>query len=68
MLVPAFGGQAGPRLANRFRPHTCAITWTIAEVAIGLLLYAVKPALPPPGPHDESIPVHHETPHERTHA
>lgn len=32
------------------------LAWTVAELALGLLLYARKPALPPP--------VHHETPHE----
>jgi uncharacterized membrane protein YbhN (UPF0104 family) len=36
------------------------LTWTIAEVVLGLLLYAKKPALPPH--------VHHEPPNEKAHA
>ena len=31
---------------------TLRLTWTVAEVALGLILYAMKPALPP-GDHGE---------------
>src|SRR6266545_209392 len=64
MLVPAFGEQAAA-LAIVIA-LTLRLTWTVAEVALGLLLYAMKPVLPPPVSHDESITIHHETPHERT--
>jgi glycosyltransferase 2 family protein len=64
-LTPAFGGQA-PALAVVIA-LTLRLTWTIAEVALGLLLYMKKPALPPPVPHDPTIEVHHERPHPRPH-
>ena len=44
------------------------LTWTIAEVAIGLILYAFKPAVPRSAPHDENTMIHSETPTEQTHA
>ena len=65
-LTPAFGAQAAAlavvvALALR-------LTWTVAEVVVGLPLYLMKPALPAQPPHDETIPIHHETPHGTLHA
>ena len=65
-LTPAFGDQAAA-LAVMIA-LTLRLTWTVAEVVVGLLLYVMKPALPPAVPHDETISIHHETPHGRVHA
>lgn len=66
VFVPAFGDQAAALAV--VTALTLRLTWTIAEVAVGLALYVMKPVLPPPPPHDKSIPIHHETPHGTTHA
>jgi glycosyltransferase 2 family protein len=66
LFVPAFGDQAAA--LTIVIALTLRLTWTVAEVVVGLLLYAKKPALPLPVPHDESIPIHHETPHGKQHA
>ncbi len=42
---------------------TLRITWTVAELVAGAILYVIKPALQPPVRHDETIPIHHEKPH-----
>ncbi|MCI0700280.1 MAG: flippase-like domain-containing protein [Planctomycetia bacterium] len=65
-LTPRFAGLVGPDVARRVRDVDSSavgmaivvalvvrLTWTIAEVALGLLLYAKKPALPPPVQHAE---------------
>jgi uncharacterized membrane protein YbhN (UPF0104 family) len=45
LLTPAFGGQAAALAV--VIALTLRLTWTVAEVALGLLLYARKPALAP---------------------
>lgn len=42
------------------------LTWTTAEIILGLLLYVKKPALPIP--HMPAIPIHNETSRENPHA
>ncbi len=65
-LTPPFtvllDAQAAPGMAVVVALVT-RLTWTIAEIVLGLILYARKPALPPPVRHDEAIPIHHEKPH-----
>ena len=64
-LTPAFGDRAAALAV--VIALTLRLTWTVAEVALGLALYARKPALPTPVRHDDSIPIHHETPHGTRH-
>lgn len=60
-LAPAFGdGAAALAVVIAL---TLRLTWTVAEVTVGLLLYAKKPALPSPAPQAEPLALHHETPH-----
>jgi uncharacterized membrane protein YbhN (UPF0104 family) len=66
-FTPLLGAEAAPGMAVVVALVT-RLTWTVAEVALGLVLYAKKPALPPPPPHDGTIPIHHETPHGTPHA
>jgi hypothetical protein len=58
-LVPAFGEQA-PALAVIIA-LALRLTWTVAEVAVGLLLYVKKPALPSI-PAVPAIAIRHEAP------
>jgi uncharacterized membrane protein YbhN (UPF0104 family) len=63
LLTPQFEAVLGPQAAPGMAVVVALVlrlTWTIAEVIVGLLLYAKKPALPPPVHH-------HETPHEKSH-
>jgi glycosyltransferase 2 family protein len=65
-LAPAFGAQAAALAV--VIALTLRLTWTVAEVAVGVPLYLLRPALPPSAPHDETIPIHHEKPHGASHA
>ncbi|AMV25895.1 hypothetical protein VT84_15965 [Gemmata sp. SH-PL17] len=65
-LAPQFVSALGTEHAGQVAivvALALRLTWTIAEVVVGLLLYAKKPALPPPVRHDETIPIHHEKSH-----
>jgi uncharacterized membrane protein YbhN (UPF0104 family) len=46
---------------------TLRLTWTVAEVVVGLVLYACKPAItyhhPHSAPHQPPVSLHHEQPH-----
>ncbi len=61
-FTPAIGADAAAGIAVVVA-IVLRLTWTIAELAVGLLLYAKKPTLPPPVRHDETIPIHNEKPH-----
>lgn len=66
-LTPAFGqGAAAVAVVIAL---ALRLTWTIAEVAAGVPLYMLKPALPPQPAHDPGIAIHHEAAHKpRSHA
>jgi hypothetical protein len=63
------GGDAAPGMAVVVA-LVLRLTWTIAEIALGLILYAIKPVVPRNAPHyeDESTAINPETPTEQTHA
>jgi hypothetical protein len=62
VLTPAFALAHGPNAAALATVLALALrlTWSVAEVVVGLVLYAIKPALPPHA--------HHNQPHETAHA
>lgn len=59
-LTPALAPTHGAHAAGLATLLALALrlTWTVAEVAVGLVLYAMKPAVPP----------HYHPPHESAHA
>ncbi|MBN9123040.1 MAG: flippase-like domain-containing protein [Planctomycetes bacterium] len=65
-FAPAFGDRAAALAV--VIALTLRLTWTVAEVAVGLPLYLMKPSLPPSVPHDATVPIRHETPHGTSHA
>ena len=69
-LTPLFVGSFGDKAAALavVVALVLRLTWTVAEVVIGLLLYAKKPALPPPAPPAAAAPVAREPAHEKPHA
>jgi len=62
VLTPAFALAHGPNAAALATVLALALrlTWSVAEVVVGLVLYAIKPAIPPHA--------HHHTPHESANA
>jgi glycosyltransferase 2 family protein len=61
-LTPALASAHGANAAGLATLLALALrlTWTVAEVIVGLILYAIKPAIPPHA--------HHHPPHETAHA
>jgi uncharacterized membrane protein YbhN (UPF0104 family) len=71
LLAPSLVPAVGPDAAHGMGVVVALVlrlTWTISEVVLGLLLYAKKPALPPPTHHDVQSALHHEVAHEKPHA
>jgi glycosyltransferase 2 family protein len=64
-LTPQFIPAYGPHAAGLavIVALTLRLTWTVAEVALGLILYAMKPALPPHPHHTHTVSLQHEQPH-----
>jgi hypothetical protein len=65
-LTPQFVAALGEKQAGQVAiliALALRVTWTVAEVVAGVLLYVKKPAVTPPPKHDETIPIHHEKPH-----
>jgi uncharacterized membrane protein YbhN (UPF0104 family) len=60
-FVPAFGPQAAGLAV--IVALTLRMTWTVAEVAVGLVLYAIKPAITPHHHHEHAVALQHEQPH-----
>lgn len=62
-LTPAFGPQAEGLAV--IIALTLRLTWTIAEVVLGLILFAIKPAPLPHThhPHHSPVSLRHEPPH-----
>ena len=65
-LTPQFVAALGERQAGQVAiliALTLRVTWTAAEIVVGVPLYIKKSAATPPPKHDEAIPIHHERPH-----